>query len=122
MTTGQLVFFSGVVLLGLTIITAIIFIVKKPQYIPKNAAYDVADEKATQKLRNGYPTNRLTVQQKVSVSGKETEKLSEGTVILFPNTGAVELPLERDVETVPLNAEAFTEVLPRNQDEETACL
>lgn len=109
MTTGQIIFFSGVALLILTIILAIIFIVKKPKYIPGNAIYSETD-KVTQKLRNGYPTDRLTVHRESAYStnpdtavltgeasklaatqteklmgtevipGQETEKLQEGTV------------------------------------------
>lgn len=49
MTTGQLLFYGGVALLGLTVILAIIFF--------------IADPGRTQRLRNGYPTDRVTVRR-----------------------------------------------------------
>lgn len=63
MTTGKLIFYSGIGLLVLTIVLGIIFWIKKPQYIPENAAYDGAGDKRTQKLRSGYPTDRLTIRR-----------------------------------------------------------
>lgn len=96
MTTGQIVFFSGVTLLVLTIILAIIFIIRKPRYIPGNAIYGEAD-RDTQKLHNGYPTDRLTIRResarsinpdtvvlsggKARLAAEQTEKLM-GTAVL----------------------------------------
>ena len=77
MTKGQLIFFSGVALLVLTIILAIIFIIRKPKYIPGNAIYSEID-KSTQKLRNGYPTDRLTVRRESARSiNPDTAVLSD---------------------------------------------
>lgn len=96
MTTGQIVFYSGVTLLALTIILAIIFIIRKPKYIPGNAVYGEADRN-TQKLHNGYPTDRLTIRresarsinpdtavlsgEKAKLAAEQTEKLM-GTAVL----------------------------------------
>ncbi len=78
MTTGQLIFYSGVALLGLTVILAIIFIIKKPKYIPESAVYDSMASGKTQRLRNGYPTDHLTVRRKsVKQPSPETAVLSE---------------------------------------------
>lgn len=80
MTTGQLIFYSGIGLLIITIILGIIFWIKKPQYIPENAAYDATGNKRTQKLRSGYPTDRLTIR-------REPERpVSPGTVPLQEET------------------------------------
>lgn len=79
MTTGQLVFFSGVALLVLTIILAIIFIIRKPKYIPGNVIYGESDRN-TQKLYNGYPTDRLTIRRESARSiNLDTAVLSGGT-------------------------------------------
>lgn len=60
MTTGQLVFYSGVGLLALTVLLGVFFLVKKPKYIPEQAVYEPGAPQQTQKLRNGYPTDRET--------------------------------------------------------------
>jgi len=73
MTSGQILFTSGLVLLALTVVLAIIFALKKPQYKPENEA--VKDSLNTQKLRNGYPTVQVATQR----DGGETEKLSDKT-------------------------------------------
>ena len=136
MTTGQIVFFSGVALLVLTIILAIIFFIRKPQYIPGNAIYGEAD-KSTQKLRNGYPTDRLTIRRESArsinpdtavlsggkaklaaeqteklmgtavLSGPETEKLPEGTAPLPGGTAKI----QQTEGTVQLHAQGGTAVL-----------
>ena len=38
MTTGQLLFYAGAALLGLTVILLIIFLIKRPKYQPEGAA------------------------------------------------------------------------------------
>lgn len=63
MTMGNIVFCSGVGLLVFTIVLGIIFWIKKPQYIPGSAAYDGTANQHTQKLRSGYPTDRLTIRR-----------------------------------------------------------
>ena len=63
MTTGQVIFYSGVGLLIFTIVLGVAFWLKKPQYIPGNAAYDQGADKNTRKLRSGYPTDHLTVRR-----------------------------------------------------------
>lgn len=80
MTTGQVVFYSGVGLLVLTIVLGIAFWLKKPQYIPENSAYEGGPEKRTRKLRSGYPTDRLTIRQ------EPKQPIISGTVVLQENT------------------------------------
>ena len=94
MTTGQLLFYGGAALLGLTVLLAIIFIIKKPKYTPESAAYAGADSGRTQSLRNGYPTDRMTIRresiqtvatEKIEQS-QETELLSETLTEMLPDT------------------------------------
>lgn len=83
MTTGQLTFYSGLALLGLTIITAILFLVKKPTYIPENAVYESAETSRTQQLRNGYPTERETIRREGHIAATElvsTENMETAAV------------------------------------------
>lgn len=63
MTSGQLVFGCGVVLLGLTVLTAIVFVLKKPKYIPGNSIYESAEAVHMQPFRNGYPTEKETIRR-----------------------------------------------------------
>ena len=90
MTTGQIVFYSGVALLVLTIVTAIVFLIKKPKYIPEKAVYGAAASNVTQRLRNGYPTEQVTirretVQSPVSREEQLTELIGEEeTELLSP--------------------------------------
>lgn len=80
MTTGQLVFFSGVGLLGLTVILAIIFAIKKPAYHPE-AGIASAETGATGKLTNAYSTEKMTIRRdKPQTQG--TELLDEKTELL----------------------------------------
>lgn len=83
MTTGQIIFYSGVALLVLTIILTIVFIIMKPKYVPENAVYAGADTGRTQRLRNGYPTEAVTkgrtsAPKSQGERSKETEKLVNG--------------------------------------------
>lgn len=70
MTTGEMIFYAGAALLALTVVLAVVFAVKKPVYRPESAAAD--DRSATQPLRNGYPTDPLTVRRERSAT-RETE-------------------------------------------------
>lgn len=80
MTTGQVIFYSGVGLLVFTIVLGIAFWLKKPQYIPENAVYDGGAEKRTRKLRSGYPTDRLTIRQ------ESEQPIMSGTAVLQEST------------------------------------
>ena len=42
MTTGQMLFYSGVGLMILTVITAIVFAATKPRYVPDKAEGDAS--------------------------------------------------------------------------------
>ncbi len=94
MTTGQLLFYSGVGLLALTVILAIVFAVKKVKYTPSNTSLS-SDPAQTQSLRSGYPTDPLTIRREfpktdaVSAAmpiSQETVPISQGTVPLTQDT------------------------------------
>ena len=86
MTTGQLVFYSGILLLCLTLIIAIIFILKKPNYTPENAGYRTAK---TSQIPNSYPTERQTIRRGEQIKSspptqlEETEKMENETAAIF---------------------------------------
>lgn len=84
MTAGQLMFYAGIALLVLTVLLAVIFLVKKPMYDPERAAYSPGTSQ-TQKLRNGYPTARLTIRRERPESA-------------VPNTAALEYGTEQITE------------------------
>lgn len=92
MSTGQIVFFSGVGLLLITITLAAFFVIKRPQYSPENVAYDDAGN--TQRLRNGYPTDRLTI-RKDQQQIQPVQQAGTGTVILDTETEPLYDPTER---------------------------
>lgn len=89
MTTGQMLFYGGAVLLALTIVLAIIFVIVKPKYKPENGTYASEGPGITQKLLNGYPTDRMTIRREtatpsdsaISKSEQETELMSENLTI-----------------------------------------
>lgn len=112
MTTGQLIFYSGMGLLVLTIILGIIFCIKKPRYIPENAAYDATGDRRTQKLHNGYPTDRLTIR-------REPERpASPGTVLLQEDTA--QLTAEQTAQIQGTEVLTGTETLDYQQTEKLA--
>lgn len=141
MTTGTMIFFSGVGLLILTIILAIIFALKKPQYIPESAVYDGTVDGSTQKFRNGYPTDRMTIRREKPQAGdsgtlelgEETELLPEEDAGAIPDTEILpdtELPApavldkqkkgKMETETLPLTDE--TMLLPELEDASSALM
>ena len=63
MTNGQLIFACGAVLLGLTVLTAIVFALKKPKYTPENFVSEGPGAANPQPFRNGYPTERETIRR-----------------------------------------------------------
>lgn len=89
MTTGQLVFYSGFVLFGLTIITTIVFLLKRPRYIPENAAYRNAAAGHPQQLQNSYPSELQAIHDEKAmdiyspIQFEETEKLETETAAIF---------------------------------------
>lgn len=106
MTTGELVFYSGIGLLALTVILAVLFAVKKPQYHPENAALLPGDGR-TAPLRNGYPTDRLTVRRDRAGTAGPTERIAAEKTAptaqeTLPLSGKTALLSE---ETVPLSEE-----------------
>lgn len=112
MTTGQLIFYSGIGLLIITIILGVIFWIKKPQYIPENAAYDAIGNRRTQKLRSGYPTDRLTIH-------REPERpVLPGTVPLQEET--VRLTVEQTAQIQGTEVLNGTDTLDHPQTEKLA--
>lgn len=127
MTTGQLLFYSGIALLVVTVIVAIVFFIKKPVYRPENAV--AAVDGKTVPLRSGYPTNPITVRHEPEAAAKKettpisplTQEESQGTVPLPVDIGTVSLEagtvlLPDDCqpyidETVPLTVEGGTDAL-----------
>lgn len=92
MTTGELVFFSGVGLLLFTLVLAVIFAIKRPRYMPEELSHDQNPLGNTQKLRSGFPTEAVTRER----AGKTEKIIEQGTVPLEQGT----VPLEQG--TVPL--------------------
>ena len=90
MTFGQILFYSGIGLLGLTIILTIVFIIKKPKYTPESEAYSGLDEGQTQRLLNGYPTDPVTIRrdssQEVVRQSEETEIMTDKSTELVSET------------------------------------
>lgn len=109
MSTGQLVFYSGVGLLVFTIVLGIAFWLKKPQYIPGNAAYDQGADKNTQKLRSGYPTDHLTVRR------EPKQPIMSGTAALQESTAQLETEQE---DTLPDTAVLPNAEFPQAQQTE----
>lgn len=81
MTTGQLLFYAGVALLLVTVILAVIFLIKKPVYRPENVAY-AETVGQTQSLRNGYPTDRLTIRKETKSTAADTAPPNSETIPL----------------------------------------
>lgn len=122
MSTGQIVFYAGIGLLVVTIILAVIFMVKKPVYHPENAAV-AGGENRTMPLRSGYPTDPLTRRrdtpaapagtiplQETEKLAQETEKLAQGTVPLEETEAGGTEVLSQGTEqlaagTIPLSEE-----------------
>ena len=103
MTTGQVLFYAGVGLLTVAIVLAVIFAVKKPEYHPENAAILPGDAHTTP-LRNGYPTDPLTVRREntgktAHVREAKTSAAREGQTAPPPADGTV--PLEQDATVLP---------------------
>ena len=92
MTLGQMIFYGGFALGGITVLLAIVFLIVKPKYKPQNASYAGAAG-ATQRLRNGYPTEHVPTSYPPSAGSgaayrpteyipEETEKLDDRTELL----------------------------------------
>ncbi|MBE6961245.1 MAG: hypothetical protein E7445_02180 [Ruminococcaceae bacterium] len=109
MTNGQLMFYAGIGLFGLTILLAIVFLIKKPKYRPENASVGGGQ---TIPLRNGYPTEPMTVRYGAA-DRKSTETNGHVAEITAAANGTVLLEEENTslaAETELLVAE--TELLP----------
>lgn len=126
MSTGQILFYAGVALLIVTVILAVFFFVKKPQYTPEGV---VSGPNQTQRLINGYPTDPLTRGEPVSQPfspppsrpaaagavplardtaplGEGTAPLAQGTAPLSPETEKLTPGTEKlGQETAPLGPE-----------------
>ena len=67
MTMGEMMFCGGVALLGLTVLLAVVFAIKKPRYRPQNLTGKAVAEPEL----NGYPTQAMT--RKAPESAAATE-------------------------------------------------
>ena len=95
MTTGEILFYSGVGLLGLTVLLAIIFIIVKPKYEPENGVYDSGDPGRTQKLRNGYPTDQINTGREAPRPPAPAASMEETELLPGDSTALIQ---ERDYE------------------------
>lgn len=121
MTTGEMVFYIGAGLLGLTVVLAIIFLIKRPRYVPEHVSHMPDKAGATQPLRSAYPTDSMPGQPETEAlapetpasGGQVTVPLVQGTVLLEQET----LPLREEESgpaeqstgqwTVPLQGETL---------------
>ena len=91
-------FYAGVALLSVTVILAIVFLIKKPKYTPESTIYSSPDY-ATRGFRSGYPTDRMTIRRDshskgtellevspVNNNAKQTELLKKQTELLGKQT------------------------------------
>lgn len=98
MTIGQATFWSGIGLLVFTILLCVFFWLKKPKYIPENITYENTETGRTQRLQNGYPTERETIRREMPIDPlsptwlEETEKLDRKTAAIFQTEEAGFLP------------------------------
>ena len=102
MTTGELVFSSGVGLLLFTLVLAVIFAIKRPRYMPEELSHEQNPPGNTQKLRSGFPTEAVTRER----AGKTEKIIEQGTIPLQQDT----IPLQQD--TIPLQQDT----VPLEQD------
>lgn len=134
MTTGQVIFYSGVGLFVFTIVLGIVFWLKKPQYIPENASYTGGADKGTRKLRSGYPTDRLTIRRgpeqpivaKTAVLQEDTAQLEKGRSDIRPYTAVLSetgTSLEPQTEKMSVGTVPLSEgTVPLMDDESTVQL
>lgn len=81
MTTGQLIYYSGIGLAVVTVIVVILFMIFRPKYKPGAATYLGNRTRATQRLRNGYPTDKMTRRRgKNNDSNEPTEIIADTNV------------------------------------------
>lgn len=98
MSSGNLVFYSGVGLLVFTLLLALVFLIKKPRYTPDQKTDTDQGVQRTQKLRNGYPTGSVPLFREASETEvllsesqtppSETELLPQETELLLPEEGS----------------------------------
>ncbi|WP_071434785.1 hypothetical protein [Angelakisella massiliensis] len=88
MTTGQMLFYSGVGLMILTVITAIVFTATKPRYVPEKAEGDAssAEKKKTAPAKGTEVLKGATAQ----LTGGDTQLLG-GDIIQQLDAEATEL-------------------------------
>lgn len=92
MSAGQIVFMIGIGLLALTIILAIIFHLKEPQYIPGSAAYKNTGRTPTQKPQSSYFAGGSAIHREPEeqaapetvILDEEGERLTGGQTELLP--------------------------------------
>lgn len=111
MTTGQIMFYGGIGLVALAFLLLIVFMIRKPKYVPENAVYDTSVNKTVRDQHVGQYTSAVTVQSVENVSNADRPVSQETAVLLESSEETVPLMevLEETPETVPLAQE--TEVL-----------
>ena len=124
MTTGELVFYSGVGLLIVTLLLAVVFLIKRPRYVPEQLSHLPGGTGDTQKLRSGYPTDPLTHRRETG--GAESKAPSAPSEPPAPSAAPGTVPLEQgtvplEQETVPLEP-GTVPLEPRNEAGETELL
>ena len=114
MTTGQIMFYGGIGLVALALLLLIVFMIKKPKYVPENAVYDASANKPVRDQHAGQHTSAAAVQgfeNGSNVSAASQPAAQETTVL--PANSEETVPLtevpEETPETVPLAQE--TEIL-----------
>ena len=108
MTPGQIMFLSGGALLAITIILAIVFMIKKPKYHPGDAVAEGNGQTAP--LRNGYPTEPITARYKTEKSiHTDAAGQAEGTMLLSEVSGEETELLPAETELLPEETQLLIE-------------
>lgn len=101
MTMGQIIYYIGIGLAGSTVLIAILFLIFKPKYMPESTAYLGIESDATQKLRNGYPTDKLTRRHGKSSGRIKPEDPTEliGTALMANRSETLSIEEDKPKET-----------------------
>ena len=89
MTTGQLVFYGGLALLGLTLLTAVIFLIKKPEYKPDPVSGEPAGGEGFRPEKKSPPARTELVEPARS-SGKTASVFGVQEGAALPATEKIE--------------------------------
>lgn len=121
MINGQLLFYGGIALSIITIVTGIIFAIKKPKY-ETHAGNSSSDEKQTEQLKNAYPTEYVSVKNTQISKKQGMSKLKWQETELFDNNVELETEVLYDAnknntsEKVQISKISETELLDMDND------